>query len=68
MSSTRGGGGGAGVGVGGGMYVCMFSTTRNPFIKGFLDLPKFFIEMLFIALFLSGSSRVFAVYKIRRWI
>jgi hypothetical protein len=39
-------------------------AAKNPFEKGFLDLPKLFIKVFFIALFLRVPSRVFAVKKI----
>ena len=35
----------------------MSSTTKNLFVKRFLDLQKLFIKVLFIALFLRESSR-----------
>jgi hypothetical protein len=37
-------------------------------VKRVLDFPKLFIKVLFNVLFLRCSSRVFAVYKNRRWI
>jgi hypothetical protein len=33
-------------------------AARNPFEKGFLGLPKLFIKVFFIALFLRVPSRL----------
>ena len=38
-------------------------AAKNLFEKRFLDFQKLFIKVFFIALFLSVSSRAFAVYK-----
>jgi hypothetical protein len=44
------------------------SGGQEPFCKRVPGPPKTFYQVLFLALSLSVSSRVFAVYKNRRWI
>jgi hypothetical protein len=44
------------------------SGGQEPFCKRVPGPPKTFYQVLFLALSLSASSRVFAAYKNRRWI
>jgi hypothetical protein len=44
------------------------SGGQEPFCKRVPGPPKTFYQVLFLVLSLSASSRVFAVYKNRRWI
>jgi hypothetical protein len=44
------------------------SGGQEPFCKRVPGPPKTFYQVRFLALSLSVPSRVFAVYKIKRWI